>query len=69
MSHLFYLGPGFISNLVVIDQLLTEKSVFKRLLGKFANIFFHILFARTILVVHNDTLYHHMGTEDDYVLV
>ena len=57
------------SNLVVIDQLLTEKSLFKKIIEKFANIFFRVLSAIIILVVHSDTLYYHIGTVVGYFFV
>ena len=49
-------------NLVVIDQLSNEKSLFKKIIEKLANIFFRMFSAVIILVVHSDTLYHHLGT-------
>ena len=57
------------SNLVFIDQLLTEKSLFKQIIEILANIFYHVLSAMVILVVHNDTLYYHIGTVIGYLLV
>ena len=56
-------------NLVFIDQLLTEKSLFKQIIEILANIFFRVLSAMVILVVHNDTLYYHIGMVIGYLLV
>ena len=56
-------------NLVVIDQLSNEKSLFKKIIEKFTNIFFRVFSAIIILVVHSDTLYHHLGMEAGYFLI